>query len=131
MEGKDSQFEISIIVKEDSVSVTAIGEYSLTKANHLFKTAVDQGVLHSKRKLFIDIRNISGSIPFMDRFTFSEYLANYRLDNASSKVNAIAVLGLDPIVHKDRFGETVAVNRGTNVRVFTDQNEAFIWFDEQ
>ena len=131
MEEKETQFEINIIDEEDFVSVTAIGEYSLAKANHLFKIAIDQGVLHSKRKIFIDIRNIIGSIPFMDRFKFSEFLANYRLNNASGKVNSIAVLGLEPIVHNERFGETVAVNRGTNVRVFTDQEEAFNWFNRQ
>lgn len=67
----------------------------------------------------------------MDRFEFAEFFATYRLNNASGKVNVIAVIGQEPIVHERKFGETVAINRFTNVRVFTDIVEGSKWLREQ
>jgi hypothetical protein len=41
------------------------------------------------------------------------------------------VVGREPIVDKERFGETVAINRGTNVRVFTEMSEGLTWINEE
>ncbi|MEX0733897.1 MAG: hypothetical protein WD944_05995 [Steroidobacteraceae bacterium] len=38
-----------------------------------------------------------------------------------------AVLGHEPIIHRERFSEIVATNRGAAARVFTDENEALEW----
>ncbi len=114
-------------LEEDCVVLFANGGYSLIKANHLFKLAIDKGLSQQKSKILIDVNSITGTIPFMDRFRFSEYLANYKIAHALGKINRIAVVGQEPIVHKERFGETVAVNRGINVRVFTDKDQASIW----
>ena len=127
MEQTNTQFDLIITAEENFLSVTARGKYSLLKANNLFKTAIDECIKHNKNKIFIDVTDIDGSIPFIERLEFSEFLANYRINNALGKVNSIAVLGHEPVVHKERFGETVAVNRGVNVRVFTDSTQASIW----
>jgi hypothetical protein len=39
----------------------------------------------------------------------------------------LAVLGHEPYVHPQRFGEIVAANRGAIARVFTDEAEALKW----
>jgi len=131
MDKMDSHFDIKITVEEDFLLILASGKYSLTKANNLFKLAIDNGVSHSKHKILIDVTNITGAIPFLERFEFSEFLATYRINNALGKVNRIAVVGQEPIIHKEKFGETVAVNRGTNARVFTDMSKASIWLNEK
>jgi hypothetical protein len=38
-----------------------------------------------------------------------------------------ALLGSEPMIHPERFGELVAVNRGADMRVFTDEAEAEQW----
>ena len=38
-----------------------------------------------------------------------------------------AVLGNEPMVHPERFGEIVATNRGAVMRVFTDEALALEW----
>jgi hypothetical protein len=39
----------------------------------------------------------------------------------------LAVLGNEPIIDPNRFGEIVATNRGANVKVFTDDPMALEW----
>lgn len=131
MENIDPHFEITTDVESDYVLLSARGKYSLLKANNLFKLAIDSCLLHDKCKILIDVTNITGSIPFFDRFQFSEYLANYKIERALTKLHKIAVVGLEPIIDKDKFGETVAVNRGTNGRVFTDMSKALTWLNSE
>jgi len=131
MENKDREFDINITVAEDLLTINVKGNYSLVKANNLFKLAIDSAVSQQKSRILIDVTNISGDIPFIDRFQFSEFLSIYRTEHASGKVSKIAMVGQEPIIDKRRFGETVAVNRGTNTKVFTDMSEASAWLDEK
>jgi hypothetical protein len=118
-----------VILEEGFIRIKASGYYSLQNANHLFKLSIDSAVLHGKRNILIDVINIQGNIPFFDRFQFAEFLANYKAEHALTEVDRIAVVGEEPIVHSNRFGETVAVNRGVNLRVFTDMNQALGWLN--
>ncbi len=131
MEHSDAQLDINVTLEDNHLLIHASGIYSLTKAYHLFKLAVDQGVLHNKGKILIDVTRVTGAIPFMDRFHFSEFLASYRMETARGIVDSIALVGSEEIIHEEKFGETVAINRGTNVRVFTRKNEASTWLMEQ
>jgi hypothetical protein len=131
MENSDSQFDIKITIKEDFILISGNGNYSFLKAKDLFKLAIDKALIHDKSKVLIDVTNITGIIPFFDRFQYSEFLASYRGEHALTKVHKIAVVGKEPIVHKDKFGETVAVNRGAYVRVFTDMSKASIWLNTE
>jgi len=130
METTGSHFDITIAVEEDFIAIFASGNYSLSKANHLFEFSIDNALLHNRSNILIDVTNISGTIPFLDRFYYAENLANYRAAHALTKVNKIAVVGQEPTIHETRFGETVAVNRGVNVRVFTEMNKASIWLSK-
>jgi hypothetical protein len=131
MESTNEQFETAITVEEDILFINATGTYSLTNAKNLFKLSIDNALLYTKRKILIDITAITGSIPFLDRFEFSEFLSQYKAKYSLKKIGKIAVAGQEPIVDKGRFGENVAVNRGANVRVFTDIKEALIWLKEE
>ena len=122
---------ITITIEENFIVLFASGNYPLSNANYLFKHSIDSALLHNKRKILIDVRNIKGTIPFIDRFQFAENLANYKAEHALAKVNKIAVVGYEPIIHKDKFGETVAVNRGVNARTFTEMSNALIWLTEE
>jgi hypothetical protein len=118
-----------IILEEGHIRIMASGDYSLQNANSLFKLSIDSAMLHRKRNILIDVINVQGNIPFFDRFQFAEFLATYKAEHALTEVDRIAVVGEEPIVHSNRFGETVAVNRGVNLRVFTDMEEALKWLN--
>ena len=127
MENTDSHFGITTTVEEDFVRIVVTGNYSLLKANHLFSHSIENALLHRRAKILIDVTNIAGNIPFFDRFEYATFLARYKREHASTKVSRIAVVGHEPIVDKNKFGETVAINRGANVRVFTDMDNAYAW----
>ena len=127
MENTDSHFGITTNVEEDFVRIVVTGNYSLLKANHLFTYSIENAHLHKKAKILIDVTSITGNIPFFDRFEYSAFFAKYQREHASPTVSRIAVVGHKPIVDKDKFGETVAVNRGANVLVFTDMDNASAW----
>ena len=39
----------------------------------------------------------------------------------------MAMLGHEPMIHPERFGEIVAANRGADARVFTEEALALDW----
>ena len=55
-----------------------------------------------------------------------EYVAVLNIEHIG-KINKIAVVGKEPLIHKDRFGELVGTNRGANIKGFTDIDEAKSW----
>ena len=127
MENTDLHFGITTTVEEDFVYLVATGDYSPIKADHLFSYSVENALLHKRAKILIDVTRITGNIPFFDRFEYSAFLAKYVREFASTKVGRIAVVGVEPIVDKNKFGETVAINRGANAQVFTDMDNAYAW----
>ena len=129
MKSTNEQFDTVVTVEEDILFINATGIYSLTNAKDLFKLSIDSALLYSKSKILIDVTGVSGTIPFLDRFEFSEFLSQYKARHDLKR--KIAVAGQEPIVDKGRFGENVAVNRGANVRVFTDMKEALIWLKNE
>ena len=87
--------------------------------------------LASERKLgliLVDGMEIIGVPPkTMDRFRLGEYAAE--LCRNYGRPVRIAIAGEEPFVDPERFGETVARNRGANGKVFTDLEEAKEWLN--
>jgi len=127
MENSGLPFNITVKLEDNFVLLLASGKYSLLNANNLFQISIDSALSNNKSKILIDVTDVTGNIPFFDRFQFSEFFAEYKAKHAFREVNKIAVVGQEPIVHDGKFGETVAVNRGLNVRVYTNMNEAMAW----
>lgn len=127
MNKSEQQITISFNSDQHYLLVTVEGWYTLSNAIAIFKTAIDHSLLHEKKSLLIDINKLSGTIPLTDRFTFAETTSGYFIQKAVGKINRLAVVGKEPIVDPDRFGETVARNRGLNVLVFTDLEQAIQW----
>ena len=130
MENTDLHFGITTTVEEHFVYIVATGDYSLIKANHLFSHAIENALLHKEAKILIDVTRLTGNIPFFERFEYSAFFAKHQRKHASPKLSRIAVVGHVPIVDKDKFGEIVAVNRGANVQVFTDMDNASAWLNK-
>ena len=61
----------------------------------------------------------------LDRYDFGVHIAEQYL--TSDPRVRLAVLGHEPMIHPDRFGELVARNRGADARAFTDEALALDW----
>ncbi len=106
------------------------GDFSLAEAKKAYKYTIDTAVEHQKSKVLIDALEVSGTMTIMERFEIAEFLTLYCQKNALGKIARIALVGKEPLVDRHRFGEIVAVNRGLNVKVFTDWTEALMWIKE-
>ena len=114
--------------------VVTTGEFSLAEAERTFQQILDAIVEHQSEKVLFDGRTVAGDPTFIERFYYGEFAAE-------SVINIIKFLKhgknprfayvLDPeVIDSNRLGETVARNRGMNVRVFETTEEASKWLHE-
>ena len=78
----------------------------------------------------MDVFGLHGNPRFMERFTLATvFTAKYLKARMSKEVPSclFAVVGSHPLVDLKKFEETVAKNRGTPVKTFTDMKEALMW----
>ncbi len=80
----------------------------------------------------VDFRKVEGEMSTMDRYNLSVTASKKYIDEKlTGKIPScrFAFVGNHPLVDPKRFGETVAVNRGLNVKAFTDIKEALAWLE--
>jgi hypothetical protein len=110
----------------DHVRIDVTGTYSAESfvplLERAFQRAADDGV----DALLMDVRRVTGQPP-----TLAE---RYDLANKVSELQAarqprirFAMLGHEPMIHAERFGEIVATNRGAVVKAFTEEPLALAW----
>lgn len=116
----------SVTVHPGHVEVTCAGLYSRTESLRVGEEAYREAARANRAAALVDVRKISGRVPgIFDRFEFGVHVAkNYRESDPRVR---LAVLGHEPMIHPERFGELVARNRGADARVFTDEALALDW----
>jgi len=97
-----------------------LGKYSLDKGKKILEELYAQCVEKNIHRLLVDITKKDGVIPTMDRFDLGELIAKL----FSFKIKFAVIVKKDQM---NKFSETVAVNRGANLYVFSDQKEALEW----
>ena len=102
------------------------GPYEFKEMKNAFEEAFDLARRNELQKILVDVMELFGKPPTtLERFNLCEYVAE--LCRQFGKLVYIAVAGEFPIVDRERFGETVARNRGANGKAFTDLKEAKAW----
>jgi hypothetical protein len=115
---------ISIAKKDEYLSVTLPSYESLGKRKVQLSVIYDAVGEHGCRRLLIDSRATRKQVPIMDLFGLATYLAR-KFKPLPVKM---AVLVSPEAVYPDRFGETVARNRGLDLIRFVDnEQEALNW----
>jgi hypothetical protein len=80
--------------------------------------------------VLVDIRAVTGREPTMaERYELAVTLAN--IQAATQPRIRFALLGHEPMIHPERFGEIVATTRGADARVFMDEALALQWLLEK
>jgi len=117
----------SFVVKDNYLSVTVSGHFSLSDAKIMYTDALEKLVDNKLSKLFFDVYKVKGKVTTLDRYHFGEYAALESLKYTGKGLLKIAVsfYGIEPIIDPERFGELVARNRGLNIKVTTDKDESF------
>ena len=108
------------------------GEFEIGIAQHQFIELLDEAVAKGATKVLIDGRHVTGNPTGFERFLYGTFAACATLEvlirqNAWVK---FAYVITKPLRDPERFGETVAVNRGMKVKTFEDRNEAVEWLNK-
>ena len=102
------------------------GVYDYPSAVMIFDQAFDAAKAEGLCAVLVDARQVEGAPTTMDRYNWGVHIANR---SAAGLRIWIAVVGNEGIIDPDRFGETVAFNRGAFGRAFTDFTEAIAWLE--
>jgi len=111
------------------LNVLADGEFSLQDAKQAFLDMLGAVVRHKAERILLDGRNVRGNPKDMERFYYSEFAAREtRRIVVEHKIHPrFAYVIHVPLRDPAKFGETVAVNRGMNVKTFENQEDAIEW----
>jgi len=110
----------------DYLELVCTGSYAPEIPLQVAEEGLKRAARAGRTALLIDIRSITGREP-----TISErYDQAVQVANLQSRVTPrirLALLGREPMIHPQRFGEIVATNRGALLRSFTDEKLALDW----
>ncbi len=118
--------KVDLRVHAEYVELRCTGRYSRAEALRVGDLAYREAAAAARRSALIDVRGVTGSVPtILDRFDVGVRIATLHLEHRPRI--RLALLGHEPMIHPDRFGEIVARNRGADARVFTQETEALDW----
>jgi len=124
------RIKTTVRVHPDYLEVGCTGLYSRAEALRVGDEAYREAARSNRSAVLVDVREITGRVPtILDRFEMGMHIAKHYLE--SDPRTRLAVLGHEPMIHPERFGELVARNRGADARVFTDEAEALGWLLER
>jgi len=111
--------------------VTAKGSFTLDSAMQTFIDVVRAVDLHKSELILFDARDLTGEPSIIERFYYGEFAADAVMrpgeNRAPLRNPQFAYVMMPPILDPSRLGETVAINRGMNVRAFENMVDAVAW----
>ena len=113
-----------------TLHVVYSGEFSLSEAEVSFLDILGEIMKQGTRKVLIDGRGIVGEPGAMERFLYGKFAAdsvNELQNQGLSYAPQFAYTMVPPVLDPQRFGETVAANRGMYVKAFDNVEDARRW----
>lgn len=116
----------------DLLEVRATGEFSLEEAQRTFLETMEAVRLHGSKRVLFDGRTLTGTPQTIERFYYGEFAAVKVAQcktGPGSGLTRFAYVLKEPVLDPERFGETVAVNRGMPVKAFDSLEDAHAWLE--
>ena len=92
---------------------------------------LDALAFHKCSKTLFDGRKLIGKPETIERFFYGEFAAQtverFVVEQGAFPAPRFAYVLREPMLDPERFGETVAVNRGMDVKAFDNPDEALRW----
>ena len=114
-------------LKSQYAQLTCHGHYDKQGLLDLLNEALEYAARNGVQAVLVDINDVVGEPSTAERFEIGEAFAEIQLGKET--IVAIAVVGREPLIDPERFGETVALNRCAVGKVFTDMAEAVSWLE--
>lgn len=106
-----------------SVGIRTI-ETVLAMSGDIMHACAQQGTV----KVLVDVRALEGRLPTIDAYQVPNSLFSEIRDREI--IQKCAIVDLKEFENSYRFFENVAVNRGYNLRIFSDVNDAIKWLQK-
>ena len=123
--------KLEICPESGFLRVGAVGEFSLEEASRTFLEMLEAVARHKVRKVLFDGRGLRGVAETMERFYYGEFAARAVVEFADrgmlSRSTQFGYVLEEPLLDRQKFGETVAVNRGMFVKTFDNLQDALAW----
>jgi hypothetical protein len=108
--------------KQDYIHATYSGVFSVEASKRVIDKLIQAGSGNAQYKVLLDCRSMTGALPVFDRYQVVSYGVNM-----VGKVSRFALVRKKEPGPIDLFTETVARNRGINMKIFTDIDQALDW----
>ena len=122
---------LRISAESGLLRVIATGEFSLEEAERTFLEILDAVALHKTEKILLDGRELKGEPDTIERFLYGKFAAHAVVSDIREGVlpfaPQFAYVLQEPVLDPQRFGETVATNRGMWVKAFDNIEDALGW----
>ena len=117
--------------QSELLRVEASGDFSLESAKQAFLEMLESVAQYKAEKILFDARNVEGQPEALERFFYGEFAArgSRRIVDEHNIVPRFAYVMQYPLRDSKRLGETVAVNRGMDVKVFESLKDAIEWLN--
>ncbi len=119
--------EFQAELKSQYAQLSCHGDFEKQALLDLLDEALDYAAQNGVTAVLVDIRNVEGLPSTAERFEMGEAFAEIQLGKET--IIAVAIVGREPLIDPERFGETVALNRCAVGKVFTDMVEAVNWLE--
>jgi len=126
---------IETSLRSNVLYVSATGEFTLAEAKRTFLELIGAVEKFQSEKILFDGRAITGNPTFVERFYYGEFAAESILQLqpklGHGRNPRFAYVLEHPVLDPERLGETIAINRGANVKAFETMNDAIEWLDTE
>ena len=109
---------------------TLSGAYNLRESQDLYDQIVKAAVAAGLTSVLVDASGVTGAPTQDERYMLGLFVAAEQRILAAKTPPVevrVAFYGRPPLVDPNRFGETVAINRGAKIKVSERLDEALAW----
>lgn len=121
--------EIHIEIKDDHLLAVFSGHFEFKTNRDLMVDILMECITNKKNRVLFDLRLLKGNMTTYERYDIATYIANLAMQHKETSRIQIAVVGNPPLIDPNRFGETVARNRGLNIKVSNEMDEVLEWLE--
>lgn len=121
---------VKVMNEPELVLAVATGHFSVEHAKRTFVEVLEAVDRHQAKKVLFDGSGLVGEPTTMERFYYGDFVAsevNKLVYRRGCSAPRFAYVLKPPVLDRQKFGETVAVNRGMLVRTFESREEALAW----
>ena len=121
---------IDIESRKDHLFATLSGVFSLQGAQEAYDRAVKAALPLGLSRILLDASAVTGKPSQDERYALGLFVATEQRALAAKSPPCdvqLAIYGHRPLVDPNRFGETVALNRGAKLKVSERLDEALAW----